>query len=61
MESRGVNFPRKNGLIPLYLAHPPPSCDNFKVSPLPPQPICSTKSYKYDNYDKTKYKVSPYC
>ena len=27
----------------------------------PPQRICSSKSYKYDNYDKTKYKVSSYC
>ena len=38
----------KNGPMPLKLA-PPPS-DNFKISP---QPTCSSKSYKYDNYDKT--------
>ena len=31
---------------------------NFKTSR---QPICSTKSYKNDNYDRTTYKVSPYC
>ena len=38
----------KNGPMPLKLA--PPPYDNFKISP---QPTCSSKSYKYDNYDKT--------
>ena len=36
----------KNGPMPLKLA----PYDNFKISP---QPTCSSKSYKYDNYDKT--------
>ena len=27
----------------------------------PPQPICSSKSHKYDNYDKTTYKVPHFC
>ena len=31
---------------------------NFKISR---KPICSTKSYKNGNYDRTTYKVSPYC
>ena len=31
----------------------------FKISLPPNQLICSSKSYKYGNYDKTKYKVSP--
>ena len=47
----GVNFPHKNGPIPLWLA---PHLITSKSS----QPICSSKSYKYG---KTKYKVSPYC
>ena len=50
-----VNFPHKNGPIPLWLA---PHLISTKSSP---QPICSSKSCKYDNYDNTKYKVSPYC
>ena len=25
------------------------------------QPICSSKSHKCDKYDKTTYKISPYC
>ena len=50
MVSLGVNFPHKNGPIPFWS----PSHDNFKIPPplpLPPQPICSSKSYKYDKYD----------
>ena len=35
---------------------PPPY--NFKISR---QPICSTKSYKNDNYDRATYKVFSYC
>ena len=33
----------------------------YKGIHLHPKFICSSKSYKYDNYDKAKYKVSPYC
>ena len=33
--------------------------DNFKIYHFPPKLI--SKSYKYNNYDKTTYKVSPYC
>ena len=44
----------KNGPIPLWFA---PYMITSK-SP-PPQPICSSKSYKYDNCNKTTYKVSP--
>ena len=30
--------------------------DNFKIlTPKQPTPTCSSKAYKYDNYDKTKY------
>ena len=39
------------------MAYPP--YDNFKISP--PKPTCSSKSYKYDSYNKKTYKVSPYC
>ena len=35
------------------LPPPPPPYDDFKI---PPQPICSSKSHKYDNY-KTIYKA----
>ena len=46
---------------------PPPQYDNFKI--LHPQThththtqaLCYFKSYKFDNYDKTTNKVSPYC
>ena len=31
-----------------------PPYDDFKIFP---QPTCSSKSHKYDNYDKTIYKV----
>ena len=48
----------KNGPIPLWLA---PTFDNFKIQPPSPQPILSFKSYKYDNYDQTKFKLSTYC
>ena len=47
---------------PWKWSHPFVACtpyDNFKISPKPyalPSP-----SYKYDNYDKTTYKVSSYC
>ena len=57
MVSWGVNLPHKNGPILLWLA---PNLITSKSKP-PPKPIRSSKSYKYDNYDKTKYKVSPYC
>ena len=46
--SRG-QLPHKIGPISLWFA--PPPFHNFKIF----QPICSFKSYKYDNYDKTKY------
>ena len=49
MVSWGVNFSHKNGSIPLWLA------PYMITSKSPP------KSYKYDNYDKAAYKVSPYC
>ena len=48
--SWGMNLLHKNGPVPLWLA---PYLITSK-SP-PPQPICFSKSYKYDNYDKTKY------
>ena len=35
-----------------------PPYDDFKISP---QPICFSKSHKYDKYNKTTYKVSPFC
>ena len=38
-----------------------PRFDNFKVHTPHTQPICFSKSCKYENYGKTKYKVSPYC
>ena len=47
MVSWGVNFPHKNVPIPLWLS------PHMITSKSPP------KSYKYDNYDKTIYKVSP--
>ena len=54
--SWGVNFPQRNGPTPLWID---PPIDNFKIPS--PEHIFSSKSYKYYNYDKTKYKVSPYC
>ena len=44
----------KNGPNQPFVAWP--SYDDFKIFP---QPICSSKSHKYDNYDKTTYKVPP--
>ena len=59
-KSKGVNFPHKHAPIPLCLCGlPPPPFDNFNPPPLPP--TSPSKSYKYDSYDKTEYKVSPYC
>ena len=52
--SWGANFPHKNGPIPLWLA-----TYLVTLKSDPPPPICPSKSYKYDNYDKTRYKVSP--
>ena len=48
MVSRGVNYP-----------FPPPSCDDFKTSPLS-SPLCSSESHKYNNYNKAPYTVSSY-
>ena len=50
MVSWGVNFPHKNGPIPLWLAP-------YLITSKSPQSIRSSKSYKYDNYDKTKYRL----
>ena len=46
--SRGIKSPHKKS---------PPPYDDFKISP---QPICSYRSHKYDNFYKTTYKVSPF-
>ena len=46
---------------PKKWSHPFVACslyDDFKISL---QPICSSKSHKCDKYDKTTYKISPYC
>ena len=50
-------LPHKNGDISFHLASRP--YDNFKISPN--LSACSSKSYKYDKYDKTTYCVFPYC
>ena len=50
-------LPHKNGAISFHLASRP--YDNFKISPN--LSACSSKSYKYDKYDKTTYCVFPYC
>ena len=47
----------KNGPISFHLASRP--YNNFKISPN--LSACSSKSYKYEKYDKTTYRVSPYC
>ena len=46
-------------MVPSIFGQPPPPYDNFKISAN--LCACSSKSYKYDNYDKTTYKVSTYC
>ena len=52
-------FLHKNGPINLWLV---PPTSHLTTSKCPPtQPICSSKSYKYNNYDKAKYKVSLCC
>ena len=45
-----------NFFLPHFLTIPSPPNDDSKIFP---QPICSYRSHKYDNYDKTTYKVSP--
>ena len=52
MVSSGVNLPHKNGPIPLWLS------PHFITSKSPGTKSSST-SCKYDDYDNTKYKVSP--
>ena len=49
--SRGVNFLHRKRSQP-FVACPP--YDDLKISP---QPICSSKSHKYENYDKTTYSL----
>ena len=39
-------------MVPTLCGLPP--YDDFKIFP---QPICSSKPHKYENYDKTIYKV----
>ena len=45
-------------MVPSLIGLPLLLYDNFKISP---QPICSSKSYKYNKYDQMTYRVSPYC
>ena len=51
----------KNGHIPFWHASLTASLayDNFLQNL--PQPICPSKSYEYDKYDTTTYRVSLYC
>ena len=58
MVSWGVNFPHKNCPIPFWFA---PSPHHMITSKSLSKPICSSKSYKYDQYDKMTYRLSPYC
>ena len=52
----GVNFP--NGPIPFWLASPHMITSK---SPHSTYMLLYSKSYKYDKYDKTTYRVSPFC
>ena len=51
----GSTPPIKNGRNPLWFA---PYMMTLK-SPPPSQRTCSSKSHKYENYDKATYKVPP--
>ena len=53
---KGSTSQIKNSPNQSFVASPP--YDDFKISP---QPICSSKSHNNDNYDKTTYKVHPFC
>ena len=46
-------------MVPSSFGLPLPPYDNFKISLN--LYACSSRSYKFDNYDKTTYKVSTYC
>ena len=45
-------------MVPYLRGLPLSQSDDFKIFP---HPVCSSKSHKYNNYDKATYMVSPYC